>query len=332
MQRRVRLGITLCIWALFVGVAVWGRVERRAPSYEAPLEILVVDECYPHESIANILMEIGIENYEIRPALMDSLVLMVVGEQLPDVVVLSETNASCLLDSTPQLLVDLTPYVLNSSIDFYDLDYSGLHYPCYWNRCFYFLPTTTTVQRKALLHYYNEDGKVGSIKTIMHPEQKVVIGILTSNTRNEETTQDLFQGLELLTASRGHNAEWRNYIGMLTRWLFATQDANTLYKAFLHSSLRETWDFSQWQSFFQGDFLPSLPVAGYPRWTTETTREVTIELFDNPWNNLTYEDVLQINIKVNMSDTTGRYIIPVHHYIYLAKDIWFPPDDTLPLF
>ncbi|MDD2629738.1 MAG: hypothetical protein PHV61_06200 [Limnochordia bacterium] len=45
-RRRVKLTITIIVWCVLTGLAIWGAIEKTSLNYEEPLEVMNIDGCY----------------------------------------------------------------------------------------------------------------------------------------------------------------------------------------------------------------------------------------------------------------------------------------------
>lgn len=57
-MKRIRVTITIVVWCVFVGLALWGVASKRTPSYKERLEVMIIDGCYSHQALANTLEQL----------------------------------------------------------------------------------------------------------------------------------------------------------------------------------------------------------------------------------------------------------------------------------
>ncbi|MDD4518871.1 MAG: hypothetical protein PHH90_10315 [Limnochordia bacterium] len=347
--RRVSLIATVMVWIVFVGVALWGIVHKYLPGYVPPRQVFVMNGLYSPTKVRATVDRLGLENVEIVSGRMEELMVRILGEQLPDVIILSEYQAADLLATGEDLFIDLTPFVLELKVALDRLDYSSLHYPSYWQGRHYFLPTAgirvtspvlgSKYQRAVCFLYRDRAAALGERSThqpgasVMsnQPEQRAVMGITPSTSRTEDSTRELVTLLWELY-SDGPHSTWEEFLtSMITRF-FWVHDPDFIYHAFLHSSLKETWDLADWRYFYTQESLPSLLVEQYPVWDYSWSKERQLDNFTSPWNQREYGEVLQVEIMAAIQDESGAWTLSTHFFLYLAGDNWLPPDDSLPYF
>lgn len=66
-MKRIRITITIVVWCIFVGLALWSIASKRTPSHKDRLEVMIIGGCYSHQAVANTLEQLGFENHNISP-------------------------------------------------------------------------------------------------------------------------------------------------------------------------------------------------------------------------------------------------------------------------
>jgi hypothetical protein len=329
-MKRIRVTITIVVWCVFVGLALWGVASKRTPSYKERLEVMIIDGCYSHQALANTLEQLGFENHNISPGASEKLIASLITDiKLPDLVIMPESTAADYLEMAHSTMVELTPFVEANQIPAYELDFGSLYYPCYHNGHHYFMTIGNYLieDPRTKIPVWRGNKLFGEFAS-PYPKEKAVIGIMQTS-RSEELAPKLFPVVQQLASRK---LDWNNHISMLIAWFFRIREPKRIYQAFLHSDVLEALTLEQWETFYRQEFLPETFPDNLTIWLGGQAAERHIGILRSPWNNQVYEDVLKIEVEAKMGNFDGTYRGTAAYFVYLAKDIWVGPEDTIPGF